>query len=361
MDMFESAAERNVLNMKKLLILLLGAVMLGTLMTGCREEVGDDGTTTDKQTATENTASTDTDDENVTSEGTTTVTDTTDTEAGTPEETTTVTDSTDAEKEPPKETTDSTDAETEPPKETTDSTEAETDPPEETTDSEPTIMDKEDSPYFGKIAVAYGDSITHGTFTDVGDVAPDSKVDKKWCDVVSERLGFKYLSNYGQNGISISSTSSVLSGSALSLGYKNLRGDAEVIMIAAGTNDFGTNVKLGKNTDQEDVSFCGGLNVLCKGLKEKFPNAIVIFITPIDRKDSKSNDLGLSLDDYREKIEEIAGGVYGFTIVDGDCTGFDASDPNFIRDYMRDGVHPNREAHILYGEAVAKELLTIKK
>lgn len=347
--------------MKKLLILLLGAVMLGTLMTGCRENVGDDRTTTDKQTATENTASTDTDDENVTSEGTTTVTDTTDTEAGTPEETTTVTDSTDAETEPPKETTDSTEAETEPPTETTDSTVAETDPPEETTDSEPTIMDKEDSPYFGKIAVAYGDSITHGTFTDVGDVAPDSKVDKKWCDVVSERLGFKYLSNYGQNGISISSTSSVLSGSALSLGYKNLRGDAEVIMIAAGTNDFGTNVKLGKNTDQEDVSFCGGLNVLCKGLKEKFPNAIVIFITPIDRKDSKSNDLGLSLDDYREKIEEIAGGVYGFTIVDGDCTGFDASDPNFIRDYMRDGVHPNREAHILYGEAVAKELLTIKK
>ena len=330
--------------MKKLLILLLGAVMLGILMTGCQENIGDDRTTTDKQTTTENTVSTDTDDENVTSEGTTTVTDTTD-----------------AKTEPPEETTDSTEAETEQPKETNDSTEVETDPPEETTDSEPIIMDKEDSPYFGKIAVAYGDSITHGTFTDVGDVAPDSKVDKKWCDVVSERLGFKYLSNYAQNGISISSTSSVLSGSALSLGYKNLRGDAEVIMIAAGTNDFGTNVKLGKNTDQEDISFCGGLNVLCKGLKDKFPNAIVIFITPIDRKGSASNDLGLSLDDYREKIEEIAGGVYGFTIVDGDCTGFDASDPNFIRDYMRDGVHPNREAHILYGEAVAKELLTIKK
>ena len=60
------------------------------------------------------------------------------------------------------------------------------------------------------------------------------------------------------------------------------------------------------------------------------------------------------------RIEEIAGGVYGFRIVDGRCTGFDAGDPAFIRDYMRDGVHPNREAHILYGEAITAAL-TVKK
>jgi len=145
------------------------------------------------------------------------------------------------------------------------------------------------------------------------------------------------------------------------LGYKNLRGDAEVIMIAAGTNDFGTDVKLGEITDQEDISFCGGLNVLCKGLKEKFPNAIVIFITPIDRLGSSSNNIGHSLDDYCEKIKEIAGGIYGFEIVDGDCTGFNGRDPKFIARYMRDGVHPNAEAHLMYGEAVAKELLTVKE
>ena len=302
--------------MKKIIILLLCAVMPVTLMTACRQNIGGDHMSTDEQVTTESRASTDSDKVSVTRDGSDAVTDTAETE---------------------------------------------TETPEVTTDSEPTIIDAEDSPYYGKIAVAYGDSITHGTFTDVGDAAPDSKVDRKWCDVVSERLGFKSLSNYAQNGISISSTSSVLSSSALSLGYINLRADAEVIMNAAGTNDFGTKVKLGKNTDQEDVSFCGGLNVLCKGLKEKFPNALVIFITPIDRKGSASNELGLSLDDYRQKIEEIAGGVYGFRIVDGDCTGFDASDPAFIRDYMRDGTHPNREAHILYGEAVAKELLTVKK
>lgn len=327
--------------MKKLTILIFCAVMITGLMTSCRKENAGNtdystlGTQDPPETST---ASTDTEKAPDTTEKNTYITDT-------------IT----ADTEPP---TDSDTDGTEPPSDTT--TIAETEPPKGTTDMETSILDKEDSPYFGKIAVAYGDSITHGTFTDVGDNSPDSVVDKKWCDVVSERLGFKYLSNYGQNGISISSTSSVLSGNALSLGYKNLRGDAEVIMIAAGTNDFGTNVKLGNNSDTEDISFCGGLNVLCAGLKEKFPNAKVIFITPIDRRDSASNALGLSLDDYRKKIEEIAGGVYGFEIVDGTCTGFDASDPSFISNYMRDGVHPNQEAHILYGEAVAKALLTVK-
>ena len=293
--------------MKKLLVLILGLVVMGMIVTACGDSAnGDSGTTDNKQSPVE----------------------TTETQEETSKE--------------------------------DDTTVTETEEPAETVDNR-VYMDKEDSPYYGKIAVAYGDSITHGTFTDVGQSSPDSVVDKKWCDVVSELVGFKSLTNYAQNGISISSTSSVFPTSALSLGYKNLRKDAEVILIAAGTNDFGTNVKLGEITDQEDVSFCGGLNVLCKGLKERFPNSIIIFVTPIDRKGARSNSLGHSLDDYRQMIEEIAGGIYGFEVVDGRCTGFDASSYKFIRDYMRDGVHPNREAHVIYGEAVAKELLVVKE
>lgn len=230
---------------------------------------------------------------------------------------------------------------------------------EDETTAPPEMMDKEDSPYYGKIAVAYGDSITYGIYHKLGQNSA-FYANPKWCDVVSNELGFASLTNYAVSGISISSTSSVLPESALSKGYKNMRDDAEVVLIAAGTNDFGTNVKLGTNKDMEDVSFCGALNVLCKGLKEKYPNAIVIFVTPIDRKDSECNDLGISLARYSRKIKEIAGDIYGFTIVDGNCTGFDASDPEFCKNYMVDGVHPNQDAHLLYGEAVAKVLLTKK-
>ena len=63
---------------------------------------------------------------------------------------------------------------------------------------------------------------------------------------------------------------------------------------------------------------------------------------------------------YYGKIAVAYGDIYGFTIVDGNCTGFDASDPEFCKNYMVDGVHPNQDAHLLYGEAVAKVLLTKK-
>lgn len=212
-------------------------------------------------------------------------------------------------------------------------------------------------PYFGKKAVAYGDSITYGAFTDVGETSPNSVVGTRWCDIVAERLGFASLSNYAQSGISISSTSSVLSERAISKCYNEMRDDAELVLIAGGCNDFGTDVVLGNTTDEEDVSFCGGLHVLCKGLKNKYPHATIIFVTPIDRKGSASNGLGLSLEDYRAKIKEIAGGMYGFRIVDGTCTGFDANDPAFLEKYMRDGTHPNQECHRMFGEAVAKVLL----
>lgn len=214
------------------------------------------------------------------------------------------------------------------------------------------------NPYTGKIGVAYGDSITYGAFTDVGDTSPNSVVETRWCDVVAEKLDFASLTNYGQSGISISSTSSVLSERALSKCYNELRNDAEIVLIAGGTNDFGTDVVLGNISDEEDVSFCGGLHILCEGLKAKYPHAAIIFITPIDRKGSASNGLGLSLDDYRKKIKEIAGNLYGFHIVDGTCTGFDASDPTFLENYMLDGTHPNQKCHLLYGEAVAKVLLS---
>ena len=153
------------------------------------------------------------------------------------------------------------------------------------------------SPYLGKIAVAYGDSITYGVFTDVGDKAPDTLVNKRWCDVVAERLGFASLTNYALSGISISSTSPILSERALARCYCQMRDDADLVLIAGGTNDFGTDVVLGDVTDVEDVSFCGGLNILCKGLKDKYPHAEIIFITPIDRKGALSN--GCSHSEHR--------------------------------------------------------------
>ena len=118
---------------------------------------------------------------------------------------------------------------------------------------------------------AIGDSITRGTYTAQGESFPVSIAEKPWCSVVAEKLGFENVENYGINGTSISSTSSVNTENAFSLRFDKMRDDANLVVVAGGTNDFGTNVKLGSANDTHDVSFCGGLHVLCKGLKEKYP------------------------------------------------------------------------------------------
>ncbi len=204
---------------------------------------------------------------------------------------------------------------------------------------------------------AIGDSITYGTYTGANDTYPASFAEKPWCVLVAEKMGFEQVNNYGSNGTSISSTSKTLPESAFSIRFKNMSNEANLIIVAGGTNDFGTNVKIGTLDDTTDVSFYGGLRVLCEGLKSKYPDATIVFITPIHRTDKVTNDNGNTLEEYRQAIEDIAGAVYGFPIIDGSAFGFDKNADN----YLLDGVHPIPLGHIAFADNVIKELKKILK
>lgn len=212
----------------------------------------------------------------------------------------------------------------------------------------------------GKIAVAYGDSIVYGAYRAPGDPGAVSRVDERWCDILSTLLEFKSMKNEGESGISISSTSSVLPDRAMTKQYNRLPNNAEVIFIAAGTNDFGTNVPLGAISDKEDTSFCGALYLLCQGLKEKYSDDMVIFITPISRKDEETNKLGHSLEEYRNMIKKIAGENFGFTVLNGESFGFEPENESYREAYMLDGLHPNGQGHVIYAQKVAEAILGVK-
>ncbi len=204
--------------------------------------------------------------------------------------------------------------------------------------------------------VAYGDSITRGTYTAVGEDCPNSVAEKKWIDYVCASLGLKLVENYGTNGISISSKSTVLPEQALVKTFDR-ENDAALVLIAIGTNDFGTNVPLGTLADREDISFYGALDVLCRGLKVRYEKSGVVFITPIRRHDEASNKIEKRLNDYRVAIKEVAFYRYGFRVINGENIGFDPTDADFKAQHMVDGVHPDPEVLKMYGEYVAKELL----
>ena len=221
-----------------------------------------------------------------------------------------------------------------------------------------TAVLKRGTPVFPEItANVIGDSITYGAYTGPDDDCPASVAEKPWCALVGERLGFAAVNNYGVSGTSVSSSSPVLPKSAFTLRYKDMNDSAELILVAGGTNDFGTSVSLGTPNDKTDISFYGGLNILCGGLKEKYPDATVVFITPINRNDKNSNDNGNTLEQYRSAIKAVAGVKYGFPIIDGAGSDFKNS-PDAL---SADGVHPTPEGHRLMAENIATQLINILK
>ena len=214
--------------------------------------------------------------------------------------------------------------------------------------------------FSGRIAVFYGDSITYGAYTGENDTCPASRAEKRWCDMVSKRLGFSEMTDYSESGISVSATSPVRPEAAVSACFDRMRPDAGVIFIAAGTNDFGTGVKPGKPDDNSDVSFTGAVRKLCRGLREKYPHGDIVFVLPIDRYD-REGEHGYPLSLYRDILRKIAGEEYRFTVIDGGRFGINASDPDFVTKHMKDGVHPDPVGQRIYADGVIEALTSDKQ
>ena len=202
-----------------------------------------------------------------------------------------------------------------------------------------------------------GDSITKGTYTSQNDSAPMSIAEKPWCSLLKEKLEFESVTNYGFNGTSISSTSTVFPENAISLRYKEMSDDANLILIAGGTNDFGCSVALGSKEDTYDNSFYGSLKILCEGLKNKYPNATIVFITPLKRTDISININGNYIEQYSDAIKEIAKNRYNFYLIDGIALSSEIN----LEKHLSDKVHPTPQGHKLLSDAIAEELIKILK
>lgn len=198
--------------------------------------------------------------------------------------------------------------------------------------------------------ITIGDSITRGTYTAPQESSPNSIASPTFSQLLQIGLGADKLINYGKNGVSVSALSPVMTEHAFSQRWQETE-NADIILIAAGTNDFGTNVPLGEASDCTDVSFYGALDVLFCGLRQKNPHAEIYAVTPLHRKGDQANALGIPLSKYAQAIFQKA--------IQNDIipiNGFDIPiDPNteeHCKLYAKDGVHPNAEGHRIYAKAL---------
>lgn len=122
----------------------------------------------------------------------------------------------------------------------------------------------------------------------------------------------------------------------------------DLVIIAAGTNDFKLNVPLGINGQMGDVdfntvTFYGAYRDLVEYILANDPAAKIVLFTPLQRDNSGydinfTNPAGHKLIDYVNAIKEI-GCMYGLPVCDMyNDSGITAEN---LSVYTMDGLHPN--------------------
>ena len=147
---------------------------------------------------------------------------------------------------------------------------------------------------------AIGDSITFGF--DVPKFG--AQMDEPYPTLIKKKLKLKQVYNYGVSGATLTNHEGFFS---LSDYYKEMEDNIDIISVLGGINDYNSNIiPLGTINDQNNNTIYGALNTLTTGLKEKYPNSYIFFMTPYKCGHDKGiNALGYSLNDICIAIKEV--------------------------------------------------------
>ena len=198
-----------------------------------------------------------------------------------------------------------------------------------------------------------GDSITEGVGT--------TDASKTFHQLIKEKYDLKEAYNYGVGGTRIArqvvpTITNTIYDFTFELRTEVMNRKADAVVVFGGTNDFGHGDAPFGNVDSEDVyTFCGAVNSLCKKLKRDFPDAKIVFMTPLHRLREKelSYPDSKNLESYVDAIIEICKNN-DISVID--LFRINPLDPE-DKDVIPDGLHPNDKGHAILADIVAEELL----
>ena len=197
-----------------------------------------------------------------------------------------------------------------------------------------------------------GDSITFGYGV--------SSQDETFHQIIKREYGLKEAYNCGISGTRIAKQTNPSEHQCdlyYGLRAKVMPRDVDAIVVFGGTNDFGHGDAQFGDIDGTDIyTFYGALNNLIFSLKEDYPNSKIIFMTPLRRTtEDVKNSNGKILADYVDAIIEVSN-KHNLPVID--LFRSDIFDPNDATK-VPDGLHPNKEGHIIMADYIAKKLLEI--
>ena len=208
-----------------------------------------------------------------------------------------------------------------------------------------------------KKIVCLGDSITAATnLEDLEDYQQYS-----YPAYLKEFLGAGSVENLGIGGSSIGRYWE----NAFVDRYKDIPQDADIILVMGGTNDgfCVSQEEFGTMEEREARTFIGDLDELMRGLKENYPEAEIIFVTPLPNvlhdMLRKERDYLLPQSMFANAMKTL-GEEYEIPVIDlYGSNVLDSHDAAVIYNYMPDGVHCNQQGYKVLAGKIAAELISL--
>lgn len=218
-----------------------------------------------------------------------------------------------------------------------------------------TLFDSINKPitFNGKTLVVFGDSITWG----VASPNLQNAGENKYISLFAAHVGAT-LNNKAKSGACITDGQNNIESIHTTL--TSFTGSADIILIAGGVNDWQTQASIGNYTDSVTTTLYGALNDMCSYIKTNYPNAVVIFVTPLPTTSTTTfgNTHPDNLSDYRAAIQEVAA-ANGFNVVNGADLGLPDKQTAFGNAMFdpTDCVHPTLAGHAMYARSLAGKLM----
>ena len=194
---------------------------------------------------------------------------------------------------------------------------------------------------FSKLTyVALGDSITYGFDSTRGGL----QMEKPYPALVGELLSLKSVYNYGISGSTLTSLDSTRH--PVLNRYSSMTNNADIVSVMIGINDYMIGAAdLGTIDSTDANTIYGALNQLASGLKSKYPDAYIFFMTPY--KCARAPGVcakGYSLEDVVKAIKEVCL-KHNIDVLDMYSEGQYELEMNLS---SNDGIHPSQSFFIEY-------------
>lgn len=172
--------------------------------------------------------------------------------------------------------------------------------------------------------------------------------------VASVWNALKYT-NYGLNGNTIATYEGITT-PPISERFKDMVDELDIIGFEGGRNDYNHNIPIGEDSDKDNTTFKGALNVLCEGLIKKYLGK-VLFGVPCWPVNTTTNSVGATQNDYLAAFVHVVSDLWGIPVLDTRSSGIYMNSKDFLNEFTEDGnsiSHLNAEGHVLFAGKVSK-------